>query len=75
MLSIFAQSSTETLMLLSLKKLTGHLICIKIDIKIKKTYNPISRFNRSPKRCIWYPKKDRIDMSKAGLITHIPNSK
>ena len=54
----------------------GPLICIKIDIKIKKKmYNPISRFNRSPKRCIWYPNKDRIDMSKAGLITPIPNPK
>ena len=46
-----------------------------IYIKKKRAIKAISRFNRSPKKEIWHPNKDRIDMSKAGLITPIPNSK
>lgn len=47
-----------------------HLYISKIYQSKRCTIKPISRFNRSPKKLIWYPQKITIDMSKAGLITN-----
>ena len=47
-----------------------HLYISKIYQSKRCTIKPIYRFNRSPKKLIWYPKKITIDMSKAGLITN-----